>query len=168
MNARDVITVAAAIATVVNGVAVAVGIPFLIMQGQAASKNLEQAARGLRQTAVFSLRTHLTDINQILIADERLRQKFNLEAHEVLAYMILNDFETLWTYHEEGLLPEAFWNSKVNLIRHTLRYEWIKALWQRDAQRTPGRAYQHEFVNFIDGLLAEEKPRSSFATSSHN
>lgn len=72
--------------------------------------------------------------------------------------MLLNDFETLWTHYQEGVLPVELWKCKVNLIRQTVNYEWVKAVWRKDGQNS--QIFQPGFVALIDSLI-EEQPIST-------
>lgn len=163
MSLTDTLSLISAVAAALNTIAVLIYAPSIIRQTQAANLTLITVAKGLRQTALSSVRTHLVDINRLLLDNRELRDLFGLEARDVLGYMFLNDFENLYTQHEEGLLDDDYWSSKVLLIRETVNRDWIKSLWLR--QSSTIQPYQKGFICFIDSLLENKSAAAASPNS---
>lgn len=149
-----------AIGTVMNAIAVLFYVPFIIRQAQAANLTLNAVATGLRQTAAHSVRTHFVELNQLLLENAELRELFDLEMKEVLAVMLLNDFENLFTQYVEDLIDSEFWKSKVILMKRTVNLPWVREVWKSEHRD----GFQKDFIEFIDSLLIEE-PESVAADS---
>jgi hypothetical protein len=141
-----------AIGTLLSATAVMLYVPFIIRQAQAANLTLNAVAKGLRQTAAHSVRTHFVELNQLLLENEELRELFDLETREVLAVMLLNDFENLFTQYAEDLVDSEFWDSKVNIIRKTVNLPWVRDVWKSEHRD----GFQKTFIEFIDSLLIEQ------------
>jgi hypothetical protein len=145
-----------AFATLLNSLAVLIYAPFIIRQAQAANLTLNTVAQGLRQTAAHSVRTHFVEMNQLLLENAELRELFDLEMKEVMAMMLLNDFENLYSQYVEGLLEDDFWDSKVTIMRKTVNRPWVLEVWKSEHQD----GFQKGFAQFIDSLL-EDQPTAA-------
>jgi hypothetical protein len=131
--------------------AVAVTCYFVIEQ----TKEMVQQTNENRVTSKVAvtnfLREHYQTINKVLAEQEKARSELGLSINEVIGYMLISDYDTIYQMHNEGMIEDGKWKVLDHFIRQQMNdSKWqIKKLW-----RAPGnRGRSPDFQAYVEACV---------------
>lgn len=139
------------LARVIELTAVLIALAFVAYQTKAIAQTLDEMHKHSRIYASLAVGAHQQRINAALLEHRDLRDAFGYSARDVLAYMMISDFERLYLQRREGFIDDEYWKSLENLMENTLDRDWVRSTWDRNSL---GHNELHPaFVGYVNGLL---------------
>jgi hypothetical protein len=146
----------------VSSAAVVVTLYFLFLQMRQTNKNQQailQQGRSARMSAALALRT------EPLLAEAWSRAQRGdttldgpqIEALNAWFTAAFYSVEDSFLQHKAGLLPPGAWQSEIAWVRTFLAMPYVRVAWT--INRFP---MAKDFVDYVDGLMAEIKPSMPF------
>lgn len=122
------------IANSISSIASLIMIFFIALQTQSMNKNIKEIERGFDLESHATIQNHKQRINQILFEDDTgiAKNTFDLEKKDVLAYIIINDYESLFDMRCEELIGDSSWKEIERIIYDTMNSNTIRVFWEQN------------------------------------
>lgn len=120
------------IANSISSIASLIMIFFIALQTKSMNENIREIERGFNLESLEAIQEHKQRVNQILIEDNSgmAKSTFNLEKKDILGYIILNDYESLFNMRCEGLITDSSWEEIERMINNTMQGASMINFWK--------------------------------------
>ena len=135
-------------------VAVLAALFFVAKQTSQMSDSITLIQRGFELERGEAVQAHFEKINDVLIQNPDLAKEFDLNKRDVLAYMLISDYERIYILNKKGLIDANRWRAFVIIMQQTLQRKWVVDVWSRLPDEEKG--YSEDFVIFVNNLIKSE------------
>jgi hypothetical protein len=146
--ATNALSIIDTIATLVEAMAVAVTLIYVIRQTNATYKSVLEVQKEIKLTALSVEKSTVKDINFLLVQNEELSNLLGYSRSDMLAFILLHDCEQRYDHWRNGFINDSNWLSERRLISKVMNYPFVKNAWPKIKEE-----YHTGFVDFADDLV---------------